>query len=370
MFRPGDPIPMFACRAANTDAYHFDTVAGRYIVLSFLGSSVQAPAAELIRLVHGDLRSRFDDTFLAFYGVTIDPDDHAQGRVQQDLPGIRYLFDFDHAVSRLYGAVVGDGSGGRVQYTPLTLVLDRRLRVIASVPWVSIAAHNEELRAVLDRLPPLEDAAAPALVIPRIFEPELCRELIALHQTNGGRESPFMRELGGKTTPVLDYGFKRRTDFFFEEEPEFAALRGGLDRRIQQRLVPELQKAFQFSITRIERYLIACYDAEVGGFFRPHRDNTTRGTAHRKFACTINLNADDYEGGDLRFPEFGERTYRAPTGGAVVFSCSLLHEARPVTKGTRFAFLPFFYDDDGAALRKKNQAFVSEQVVDRREVGS
>ena len=49
MFRPGDPIPMFACRAANTDAYHFDTVAGRYIVLSFLGSSVQAPAAELIK---------------------------------------------------------------------------------------------------------------------------------------------------------------------------------------------------------------------------------------------------------------------------------------------------------------------------------
>ncbi len=255
---------MFACRAANTDAYHFDTVAGRYIVLSFLGSSVQAPAAELIRLVHGDLRSRFDDTFLAFYGVTIDPDDHAQRRVQQDLPGIRYLFDFDHAVSRLYGAVAGDGSGARVHYTPLTLVLDRRLRVIASVPWVSIAAHNEELRAVLDRLPPLEDTAAPALVIPRIFEPELCRELIALHQTNGGRESPFMRELGGKTTPVLDYGFKRRTDFFFEEEPEFAALRGRLDRRIQQRLVPEVQKAFHFSITRIERYLIACYDAEVG----------------------------------------------------------------------------------------------------------
>ena len=48
---------------------------------------------------------------------------------------------------------------------------------------------------------------------------------------------------------------------------------------------------------------------------------------------TINLNADDYEGGDLRFPEFGPRTYRAPTGGAVVFSCSLLHEATPVTRG-------------------------------------
>jgi hypothetical protein len=34
---------------------------------------------------------------------------------------------------------------------------------------------------------------------------------------------------------------------------------------------------------------------------------------------TINLNGD-YDGGDLRFPEFGDRTYRAPPAGAVVFA--------------------------------------------------
>jgi hypothetical protein len=47
---------------------------------------------------------------------------------------------------------------------------------------------------------------------------------------------------------------------------------------------------------------------------------------------TINLNAEEYDGGDLRLPEFGRQAYRAPTGGAVVFSCSLLHEALPVTR--------------------------------------
>ena len=67
---------------------------------------------------------------------------------------------------------------------------------------------------------------------------------------------------------------------------------------------------------------------------------------------TINLNAGDYDGGDLRFPEYGPRTYRAPTGGAIVFSCSLLHEATPVTRGTRYAFLPFLYDDAAARLRE------------------
>ncbi|THD60691.1 MAG: hypothetical protein E8A12_10465, partial [Phenylobacterium sp.] len=34
--------------------------------------------------------------------------------------------------------------------------------------------------------------------------------------------------------------------------------------------------------------------------------------------------------------------------------CSLLHEATPVTKGVRYAFLPFLFDEAGEALRQKN----------------
>ena len=91
-----------------------------------------------------------------------------------------------------------------------------------------------------------------------------------------------------------------------------------------------------------------------------HRDNTTKGTSHRRFAVTINLNAAEYEGGELWFPEYGKRLYKPATGSAVVFSCSLLHEARPVTKGIRFALLPFLYDDAAAAIRRANSEFVSE----------
>ncbi len=116
---------------------------------------------------------------------------------------------------------------------------------------------------------------------------------------------------------------------------------------------------FRFRATRMERYLIACYAAGAG-HFRPHRDNTTMGTAHRQFAVTVNLN-DDFEGGDLRFPEFGPRTYRAPAGGAIIFSCSLLHEATPVTKGRRFAFLPFLYDEAAAKLREENDRFLEHK---------
>ena len=77
---------------------------------------------------------------------------------------------------------------------------------------------------------------------------------------------------------------------------------------------------------------------------------------HEPFA--LQLPEHPRDGGDLRFPEFGSRTYRPPTGGAVVFSCSLLHEATPVTRGRRYAFLPFFFDEAGEALRQANLKFL------------
>jgi len=43
------------------------------------------------------------------------------------------------------------------------------------------------------------------------------------------------------------------------------------------------------------------------------------------FALTLNLN-EGYEGGHLRFPEYGAYLYRPGAGGAVVFSGSHLHE--------------------------------------------
>ena len=66
-----------------------------------------------------------------------------------------------------------------------------------------------------------------------------------------------------------------------------------------------------------------------------------------------------FEGGDLRFPEFGRQIHRPPVGGACVFSCGLLHEATKVTDGRRYAFLPFFYDEAGAAVLAAYEARVA-----------
>lgn len=111
-----------------------------------------------------------------------------------------------------------------------------------------------------------------------------------------------------------------------------------------------MKRAFNYDVTRREDFRIACYDAARGGYFRPHRDNTTDGTAHRRFAMSLFLNGD-YEGGRLRFPEYGPHRYRPEAGGAVVFSCSLLHEATDVTAGRRFVLLSFFYGEREARAR-------------------
>jgi peroxiredoxin len=356
MLIPGEPAPWFTARSTVNPAYHFDTVAGRYVVLCFFGSAGDPS----VRRVLDDIergRSRFDITNACFFGVSTDPDDERLGRFRHDWTGVIYVWDFDRAVSRLYGAAPPDGPG----YLPHTLVLDPSLRALAVIPFGDDpAAHAPALFRVLDTLPPAAAWAgfAPVLVVPRVFEPDFCRALIELYDRLGGRESGFMRDVGGKTVAVLDYGHKRRADCEITDPGVIRAAQI----RIRRRLVPEIKKAFQFDATRIERHLVACYDAAVGGHFRPHRDNTTKGTAHRRFAVSMNLNAGEYEGGDLRFPEFGPRTYRAPTGGAVVFSCSLLHEATPVTRGKRYAFLPFLYDDAAAVVRQANLQFLARNT--------
>jgi predicted 2-oxoglutarate/Fe(II)-dependent dioxygenase YbiX len=122
------------------------------------------------------------------------------------------------------------------------------------------------------------------------------------------------------------------------------AVRKPLMALIARRLAPELDKAFHYRHFKFDRVLIACYDADRGDYFRRHRDNQTPTTATRRFALTLNLNSDEYEGGEVIFPEYGDYRYKPPAGAAVLFSCSLLHEALPVTKGQRFALLSFLRD--------------------------
>jgi predicted 2-oxoglutarate/Fe(II)-dependent dioxygenase YbiX len=189
---------------------------------------------------------------------------------------------------------------------------------------------------------------APVLIVPNVLPPEACRRLIEVWETRGNEDSGFMRQVGGDTVGMYDYNHKIRRDHFLQGGPDEEMVK----HYVGTRLIPMVKRAFNYDITRREDFRIACYDAARGGYFRPHRDNTTDGTAHRRFAMSLLLNGD-YEGGYLRFPEYGRHRYRPEAGGAVVFSCSLLHEATDVTAGRRFVLLSFFYGEREARLREE-----------------
>ncbi|MDE2329454.1 MAG: 2OG-Fe(II) oxygenase [Bradyrhizobium sp.] len=195
-----------------------------------------------------------------------------------------------------------------------------------------------------------QEINAPILIVPEIFDRSLCEHLIKLYDESGGREIGVI-ERGGEPLKRFNPNFRKRLDYYVTDQPTIARCK----QLLATRLLPLVFRAFQFKTTRIERWLVGCYDAKTGGYFRPHRDNTIAIAAHRRFALTINLN-DGYDGGDLVFPEYGRKTFRAAIGEAIVFSCSLLHEVTPVTRNRRHAFLTFFYDEAGQKMLEQSSA--------------
>ncbi len=356
----GEPAPWFVLPSDANPTYHFDTVGGFRTILCFFGST-QQPEMQLVFNEFAAAQDQLAKLNAPFFGLSIDPND--QGLVSHiRLPSyFKLLWDFERQVSRLYGVATPLDDGDLTRFSPMTFILNERMQVIRVIPIDPAETHVAQVLDFLAELPPLPaphvaHRQAPVLFIPHVLPPALCQELIQLYERNGGEESGFMRQLNGKTVAVLDGSFKKRKDFNLTDPAVLEPINTAMVRRVK----PEIEKSYQFNISRFERHLVACYEATNQGFFNRHRDNTTKGTAHRRFAMTINLN-DEFDGGCLRFSEFGAQLYRPQPGEAIIFSCSLLHEATPVTAGRRFALLSFFYDEAAAQIREQNRQFLSNE---------
>lgn len=204
---------------------------------------------------------------------------------------------------------------------------------------------GDALPALTEMLPPPEPAPvprpAPLLSVPGVLEPEFCRELIDAWERQGNVATGTINALS-EARESYDDRVKRRRDHYVRDKTLMQRIAESINRRV----APEIDKAFCFQATRAEEFKVACYDAASGGYFRPHRDNLSERTAHRRFAMSLLLNEPgDYEGGELRFPEYGPELYRPRAGEAVIFSCSLLHEVLPVSSGRRYVLLCFLFGE-------------------------
>ena len=240
------------------------------------------------------------------------------------------------------------GAQASAQHDHRLIVLDANQRVVGAFTGGDVGVLRESVLAAIgmaraDRPPEsvLIGAAAPVMILPRVFEPAFCPSLMELwprgERSDGGVSSRYGN--------VVSADRKRTEDHIVRD----AAVAKEISDRLAFRVGPELMRVFNWEAEfGFDAHVILSYAAGHQHFFRAHRDNGTPQTADRTFAVSLNLN-EDYEGGELVFPEYGPTRYKPKAGAAAIFSCSLLHEALPVTQGRRYVLTTFFRD------RKKQQ---------------
>lgn len=350
-FEPGDVIPDIAMpgRDGRAVALFQQEIAGKTLALWRTGPAVSADAvAEAARLAadFAPLEAHLIHLIVGAMpkDVPAPPDGAVGGTLTQ-------IFDPKNQIAHLFGLET-DG----------IIAIDRNRRFLGAqagkTPRDALALSRDALTASATGTVAQQ---APVLLVPDIFSAPDAQSLIAYWEASDKAlvNNVARGDAGGNTydSPQI----KRRKDTPVQDRALFELIKT----RIERRVFPEIFKAFQCEIARMEMPRIGCYDSAELGEFKRHRDNTTPYTAHRKFALSINLN-EDYEGGAVCFPEYGRRTYRPSTGGGVVFSCSLLHEAQPVTRGRRFGLFTFFTDAEGG---KREDEMVAKHGLSRYSVG-
>jgi predicted 2-oxoglutarate/Fe(II)-dependent dioxygenase YbiX len=267
--------------------------------------------------------------------------------------GLIQIFDPRNEIAPLFG-LAGDG----------IVLIDRNRRFIGAragdTPDDALTACRALLQNVADGAVTCQ---APVLLVTKIFDASETQALVTYWE-NSERElvNNVARNVEGTGNTYHDPQTKRRVDTVVRDRVLFDLVKT----RIERRVFPEILKSFQCRIARMEMPRIGCYDSAERGEFKRHRDNATTYTAHRKFAISINLNGG-YRGGELNFPEYGRQLYHPAAGDGVVFSCGLLHEARPVTRGRRFGLFTFFTDAEGG--QREDEMFAKNRNLTQYTVG-
>ncbi len=317
----GDICPSFVLADARTGKpvdVQGDDMAGYAMLFVFTGNGTR----------HLDALRPLADT-LAWLGIpvfAVGPADI----VAQAQP-FRGLIDEENAVATGYaqwpqGGLVAVGANQHAIYA-------------GTDPEAALAA----LKTHLNARPPVIAGPAhpPVLIVPDVLSPAECKKLIGIFTLRGltyvEPGDGDKKQGSDYKMRVPEYGRNDRVDHYIVDRDTSSFL----DRIMNRRVFPEILKAFQYRIGGREPYRIASYEGQRGGYQHGHRDNSLPHVAHRRFALSINLNTENFEGGELRFPEYGQHRYRPASGSAIVFSSSILHEPLGVTSGRRYVLLAF-----------------------------
>ncbi len=312
----GQPVLLLACRKLTAGPAHLALTA-----LAQKADGIAELEAQIFAVTASDVFTNFESMKQLSAGFTVFSDPSAQ----------------------MVGPMMaGAGTEGQGRL----FLLDQNQRIMEIL---EIGSEGCDLAPVLSRLKEIRDErasspstqgrAAPILLLPHLFDQAFCRQLIDLwkaeHQ-EGGFSTGYGNTYDASRKKTLEHVIK---------DP---ALHRYISYTLARRVGPELAKVFNYQAAfQFEVHIVMSYLPDRQDFFGLHRDDL-RPENKRRFALSLNLN-DDFEGGELHFPEYSPDGYKMAAGMACIFSCPLLHEARPVTKGQRFVMTSFFCDSDQAA---------------------
>ena len=356
MLEPGDFFPLIELDDTNQKVRAVEMFAGKFTIACFLPANQPEFLSQFFqefaqRLANANIRDVWqlfilDDTAPRLEELRrklhIEPLLHA---------------DPNRAVAGSFG--INPGMPVGFVLSPNLKIIDRQIasdpRRFASalVDRCAREMHNYEQK---NRQQKTISEMAPALIVPHVLSPEFCAKCIRAFKSG----HTFEGTVGALEKRAYRADVKVRTDYIVGGE-----LLAELDEKLSRSFFPEIQKIFGFEVAHRELYKIGMYSGEKKGFFKQHRDNFDMPLGYRRIAATIHLN-DDYEGGGLRFPEHDDNVYRPVAGSGIAFSCSTLHEARPVTQGERYVIVGFFHGKEDEAYRhyfskSKNQPLKIEE---------
>ena len=165
--------------------------------------------------------------------------------------------------------------------------------------------------------------------IENLFTPAECAQIIAIGESKILKEASINNK--GTVDGIRD---SKVAWLYFVDDMEWVY------RRVTDAVLSLNSQFFKFDLFGFnEGFQFTRYDAP-SGFYGAHIDKTY-GSLVRKLSVTIQLSApEDYEGGELAL-QIGKDPITMPKeqGKIVAFPSYVLHEVRPVTKGTRYSLV-------------------------------
>ena len=254
--QPGDYLRPFDVPSTIEDRLKGDECVGQPLVVTFY---LKDGSDDDVRLLSGfrDLHEQFLE--LGVNVVAVGLEDLASHKTFAEKLNLKLplLSDQELKLSRDFGVLKQGMIDGKpvLQLQRNTFFFDASLRVVKAYENPPVEGHAqqvlEDARAWLHREEPRDIVQhAPVLLIPNVFSPELCKELMRIWES-GNEESGFMKQVDGKTVRAMDYNHKIRRDHFLSATD--GAAEEAVKKCVADRVVPEIRKAFNYAVTRRRR---------------------------------------------------------------------------------------------------------------------